>query len=171
MIRASLLALALASPAAGQENTSDCGGITRHFVLCDEGTDWAKGEWEQYGDGATLHLGSLTFDGTEDWASRDDDATPEVEAAVAAIIEGDDRRVTVAAHLTDRIDTPHLTVARIVQTESFDGDPPELRTWMVAATPDHRMMILMTAPPDFPVDEMIRRSSEIAGLVREAPRK
>lgn len=169
MIRAGLLALALAAPAAAQQNPADCTGMSRHFVLCDEGTDWAKGEWEQYGDGATLHLGPLSLDGTEDWASRDDAATPEVEDAVAAILRGDDRRVTVAAHLTDRIDTPHLTVARIVQTESWDGDAPELRAWMVAATPNHRMMILMKAPADFPVDEMIRRSAEVAGLVREAP--
>lgn len=169
MIRIAALALVLAAPALAQENAADCGGISRHFVLCDEGTDWASGEWEQYGDGATLHLGPLTFDGTEDWSGRDDAATPEVEDAVAALVTGDDMRVTVAAHLTDRIDTPHLTVARIVQTESWDGGPPELRAWMIAASPDHRMMVLMTAPPDFPVDEMIRRSAEIAGLIREAP--
>jgi hypothetical protein len=169
MIRLAALALVLATPALAQDNPADCPGLSRHFVLCDAGTDWATAEWEQFGDGAALHLGPLTLDWAEDWAGRDDAATPEVETALDALLTDDDDRVVLAAHGTDRIDTPHATVARTVQRERFSDFDPELRAWMVAATPDHRIMLILSAPPDYSVDEIVRRSAEIAGLIREAP--
>jgi hypothetical protein len=167
VIRAACVTLALAaSAAAAQENPADCPGLSRHFVLCDAGTDWATAEWEQFGDGAALHLGPLTLDWAEDWSGRDDAATPEVEVALQALLTDDAARVVLAAHGIDRIDTAFTTVARRVQLERFADFDPQLRAWMVAATPDHRIMLILSAPPDFPPEEIEARSREIADMVR-----
>jgi hypothetical protein len=157
--------LAIATPALAE----DCAGLTRHFNLCDAGTDWASGEWEQFGDGATLHLGPIALDSVEDWAGRQLGEASTPEAALDALIaDKTDDEINVNL-LRDVIETPHLHIARVIQTITFAGNPPIIRASMIAEGTDERVLIMLSAPATVPLDEIDRRSREVAALLRPTP--
>lgn len=144
----------------------DCAQISRHFELCDAGTDWEAGEWEQFGDGATLHLGPLAFDFFEDWAGRHKGEAPTVDAALDDLVADVDEGDTSVPHLRDSFATDTLTVARFVETATFGANPPLLRTTMIAEARGQRILLMLNAPAEFSQDEMDRRAREVAALVR-----
>lgn len=167
MIRALALTAMAALPASAQDSEFyACAGISRHFQMCPEGTAWVLVECEPYGDGATGHLGMLDFDYAEDWAGRAGHEAMTVDAALAALVA--ERPATdVVTHLTDKPEVDGLVLARTIQTIDSGDEDPILRAWMIAeAAPGVRIMLVLTAPEDFPLDEMDRRSAELAGVVR-----
>lgn len=163
MIRPGALALALWPGAA-----LACDGITRHFVLCSDGTPWAGAEWDQFGDGVTVRLGALEFDSVEDWAGRHEGEAPTVEAALARVLADPDPEDKVVDDLRDGIETPHLRIARAVQGITFAGDPPVRRAWMLAEGGGHRVLLILTGPGEMGPADLDRASREVAALVRPA---
>ncbi|QYK40124.1 MAG: hypothetical protein KF887_11750 [Paracoccaceae bacterium] len=158
-----LAALSVASAASA----ADCAPITPHFDICPGASDWAIAEWEQFGDGAALHLGALTLDFTEHWAARDD-ADPHVAAALdgllTAMLDGE-------AHSTlqaDSLSLDGMTVARKVQSITFAGDPTILRATMIVEGGGNRMMLMLTGPGDTEPGLIDARSREVAALIRPA---
>jgi hypothetical protein len=151
---------------AATARAEDCAHISRHFELCDAGTDWAAGEWEHFGDGATLHLGPLAFDFFEDWAGRHKGEAPSVDAALDDLVADVDEGDTSVPHLRDSFSTDTLTVARFVETATFGANPPLLRTTMIAEARGQRILLMLNAPAEFSQTEMDRRAREVATIVR-----
>lgn len=159
---AGLLLAAVPVAALAQE----CAPMSRHFVFCDDGTDWAEAEWEQSGDGATIVLGDLRLDFTEDWMGRDD--AQDAGTALTALLN---KMTADARHeelSRDSFPAGELSVSRVIQTVSVDSDPPVLRATMIAGAGAGRIVLRLEAPADLPVEEIDRRAREVAGLVRLA---
>ncbi len=152
----------IAAPAAAQ----DCAPMTRHFVFCGAGTDWAGARWDPAGDGATVVLDALRLDFAEDWLARDDalDPAAALEALLEAMLEGD----THEEMIRDGFAAGALSVARVIQTVAAGGDAPVLRAAMIAEADGARIFLRLDAPVGLPLDEIDRRSREVAGLVRPA---
>lgn len=165
VFRSAVLALVLIAPLPVA--AADCPGLSRHFDFCDAGTDWAAGDWEQFGDGATLHLGDWDFDFAEDWAGRHAFEAPTIAAALQALSDDGRGERARVDHLADAFATPDLSVVRQVQTLTFE-DETTLRATMIAEGGGQRILLMLNAPPETPIDLMERRSREIAALVRPA---
>ena len=110
--------LAIALPQAARA----CQYLTQHFELCDEGTPWANGTWEQFGDGATLHLDGVAYDSFEDYLGRDDAVPP--EANLKFLMTHWDEDAQVLNHQTDTLSHPDMPVLRTINTITFAGDHP-----------------------------------------------
>lgn len=156
----SLLLLAAAPAQAG-----DCAGLTRHFQFCDAGSAWAAAEWEQFGDGAALHLDGLSFDFTEDWAGRRAAGPQPREVALAALVAPDPDFNRVL-HGVDGFATGSLEVARAFETFALPDEGPVLRAVMIAEGGGAQVMLMLTGPKGMDLAEMDRRSREVAGLVQ-----
>ena len=156
---AGLLLAAIPVAALAQE----CAPMSRHFVFCDDGTDWAEAEWGQSGDGATIVLGDLRLDFTEDWMGRDD--AQDAGAALLNEMSADARHEQLSR---DSFPAGELSVSRVIQTASGDSDPAVLRATMIAGAGAGRILLRLEAPADLPVEEIDRRAREVAGLVRLA---
>jgi hypothetical protein len=144
----------------------ECAPMSRHFAFCDDVTDWAEAEWEQSGDGATIALGDLRLEFTEDWVGRDD--AQDSGAAIDALLDEMTADATHEEIARDRFTAGDLTVVRVIQTIAVDNDPPVLRAMMIAGAEAGRILLSLDAPAGLPVEEIDRRSREVAGLVRLA---
>ena len=152
-------ALALVLPNAAQA----CQYLTSHFELCDEGTPWANGTWEQGGDGATLHLDGVKYDSFEDYLGRDDAQLPEANLEYLMTHWAEDAKV--ANHANDTLPHPDMPVLRTINTITFPNDPPQLRVTMIAHAKGERILMMLRAPGDMPVDQIDQLSRDYAALV------
>ena len=159
---AGLLLAAVPVAALAQE----CAPMSRHFVFCDDGTDWAEAEWEQSGDGATIVLGDLRLDFTEDWMGRDD--AQDAGAALTALLDEMVPDTRPEDMMRDSFPAGELTVARVIRAAIVDSDPAAMRAVMIARAGKARILLRLDAPGDLPVQEIDRLSRDVAGLVRLA---
>jgi len=161
-VRGFLAALAALLPM----QASACEGVTRHFMLCADGSAWAAAEWDQFGDGVTVHLAPYAFDSVEDWAGRHTGEAPTTAAALDLLIADRMKGQVDVDHLRDAFATPHLTVERVVQTITFEGDPPIRRASMMAEGGGHRVLLMLTAPGDTPPEVLAQASRDLVNLLR-----
>jgi hypothetical protein len=153
-------AMALAVPGAAQA----CQYLTSHFELCDEGTPWANGTWEQGGDSATLHLDGVKYDSFEEYLGRDDAQLPEANLTYLMTHWAEDAKVV--NHLYDSLPHPDMPVLRTINTITFPNDPPQLRVTMIANAKGERILMMLRAPGDLSVDQIDTLSRDYAALVR-----
>lgn len=156
-------ALAVALP----QTVQACEYLTQHFELCDEGTPWANGTWEQGGDSATLHLDGVAYDSFEDYLGRDDAQLPQANLKYLMTHWAEDAKVV--NHGNDTLPHPDMPVLRTINTITFPNDPPQLRVTMIAHANGERILMMLRAPSDMPVEQIDQLSRDYAALVR--PRK
>jgi hypothetical protein len=143
-----------------------CDYLTEHFELCAEGTDWANGTWEQGGDSATLYLGKIGFEAFEDYLGHD--ATQTIGAELNTVMASWADTAKIDHHSRDSLKTPDLKIVRTIDTLAFSGDAPTLRVTMIAVSHRQRIMLMVSAPPDTPLDTLDKLSQAYAGLIRPA---
>ena len=132
--------------------------------MCIRDRPWATGTWEQGGDSATLHLNGVAYDGFEDYLGRDDAQLP--EANLKYLMTQWDEDAEVVNHLTDTLPHPDMPVLRTINTLTFRSDPPELRVTMIAHANGERILMMLRAPADMPLDQIDTLSRGYAALVR-----
>ncbi len=163
-MRRAALAAAVAAMMPGMATA--CAYLTQHFELCTEGTDWAKGRWEQGGDSATLYLGKIGYEGFEEYLAHDPKLS--IEAELAAGLAGVHEVAPVAPIERDRPAHPTLSVVRSIDMVTFN-EKPELRVTMIADAGTERIMIMVRAPADTPLDTIRMLSQGYLELVRLTP--
>jgi hypothetical protein len=160
-----LAALALSIlPVSGQA----CEDLTQHFELCSEGTPWAAGRWENGGDSATLYLGTIGFEGYEQYIGSD--KATSLRGALDLFLRETAENRTRQNHVRDKFSTADLKIVRSIDTEQYKADDPTLWVVMIAQAADKtRIELSLTAPQDTPVADLDRLSREYAARVRPRP--
>lgn len=143
---------------------ADCAYLSQSFDLCAQGTPWAGGRWEQFGDGATLYLGDIGFDGFEDYFGRDDSKS--IAEDLASVTSDRDPDDLVVPHLRDAFVTDDLHVERSIDTMTFGDRAPQLRVTMIGQVGSERIMMLVSAPAETALAEIEIMSRDYAALVR-----
>ena len=160
-------ALALALPLGAAAEPQDCGRLSPQFAICGGTGPWARAEWRQFGDGASLHVDGFWLDFNAAWAGRDPAQTLDaaLDAVLARIAEAEDAPLDI--RLRDTIETAHLRVARSMHVvPAPEGHEPFLVMVMMAEGGGQRILLMLGHYEVIAPEFLDRAARELAETIR-----
>lgn len=144
-----------------------CAQLSEHFWMCDRGTPWEVAEWDAAGDGATLILGDVVLNFTEEWPGfeiSDDLATLEERYATYVEWIAADGLSPLEVFQSDRVTFPAGAAVRALQREEVEGEA-FMSAVMLAEIGTSRIMLYLDAPETTELSEMDDMSRNVLTLL------